>query len=84
MDVEEGGEVFIPKELRVTSLPPSFHFYDPVLGIIHEKMKSDRIEYFIKRSQMLHEWQSNTLKHNIMKIFDDKSIDNIMGKNKRV
>ena len=55
-DIEEGGEVYIPNELRNTNLPPSFHFYDPVLGIVHEKMKCDRAEYFIKRSQIVNDF----------------------------
>ena len=34
MEVGRGSEVFIPKELRVSHLPASMHFYDPVIGYI--------------------------------------------------
>ena len=34
MDIEEGQEVFIPKDLSVDHLPYSFRYYDPVIPVI--------------------------------------------------
>jgi hypothetical protein len=50
LDIEEGTEVFIPKELRTDHFPQSFQFNDPILMIIHKKMSDDRKEYFIKKN----------------------------------
>ena len=50
LDIEEGTEVFIPKELRTDNFPLSFQFNDPILMIIHRKMSDDRKEYFIKKN----------------------------------
>jgi len=50
MDIEEGSEVYIPNDLRVSDLPFSMQFYDPIMNIIHRDMASDRKEYFLKKN----------------------------------
>ena len=33
-DMQEGGEVYIPKELSMDHLPYSFRYYDPVISVV--------------------------------------------------
>ena len=42
---------------KIAAVVRDVHFYDPVLGIVLEKMKIDRAEYFIKRSQIVNDFQ---------------------------
>lgn len=46
MDVEEGGEILIPRELSQDQLPQSFRYYDPILNIIMDNFTQERVEYF--------------------------------------
>lgn len=46
MDVEDGGEVYIPKELSQDHLPYSFRYYDPILNLIMDNFDEEKVEYF--------------------------------------
>lgn len=46
MDIEQGQEVFIPKELSQDHLPLSFRFYDPILMLIQEQVSEESRELF--------------------------------------
>ena len=82
MDIEEGAEVYIPNDLRNCKLPQSFQFYDPIMNITHLKMTDDRIEYFLKKNKIIQEFEEDTIKYNIVKMFADKKTANIVDKNK--
>lgn len=45
-DVEQGQEVFIPKELSQDHLPQSFRFYDPILMLIQERVSNESRKHF--------------------------------------
>lgn len=38
MEIEDEGEANIPTELRITTFPVSFQYYDPILVILQKKM----------------------------------------------
>ena len=38
MDISNGDEVFIPKDLSQDQLPYSFRFYDPLIKIVQTRM----------------------------------------------
>lgn len=46
MDIEQGGEVLIPKEMAQELLPRSFRYYDPILNIIVDNINEDQKDYF--------------------------------------
>ena len=46
IDIEQGQEVFIPKELSQDHLPLSFRYYDPILMMIQEKVSDESREHF--------------------------------------
>jgi hypothetical protein len=50
LEVQQGQESFIPKELCQDSLPKCYKFYDPILLIIQDKIPEDRKEYFYSRN----------------------------------
>jgi hypothetical protein len=37
--LEDGSEVFIPKDLSLDFLPSSFRYYDPLLQIVQQNLK---------------------------------------------
>ena len=41
-------------------------------------MADDRIEYFLKKNKIIKEFEENTIKHNICKVFEDKTVENIV------
>jgi len=84
MDIEEGAEVYIPNDLRNNKLPQSFQFYDPIMNIVHQKMADDRIEYFLKKNKIIKEYEDSTYKSQLLKTFEDKTVENIVEKNKYV
>ena len=45
-EIEEGEEVFIPRDLSQDRLPWSFRFYDPIQAYIQEMISPDRRAYF--------------------------------------
>lgn len=46
MNIEEGSEVFIPKDLSQDQLPLSFRFYDPLIQIVQTRMSEHRKDFF--------------------------------------
>ena len=52
LDIEDGLEIFIPKDLSQDQLPYSFRFYDPILSLINENLSSNRREFFNLRKQV--------------------------------
>lgn len=44
--IEEGGQIFIPRDLSQDELPQSFHYYDPILVIVQEMISPNRREFF--------------------------------------
>ena len=46
LNLEQGVEAIIPKQLRQDDLPMSFRFYDPILRIIDKFMPNCKKEYF--------------------------------------
>ncbi len=51
IDIEQGHESYIPKELAQDNLPYSMRFYDPILQIIQEKISEDRKVYFYNQTK---------------------------------
>jgi len=45
-------------------------------------MTDDRIEYFLKKNKIIQEFEEDTIKYNIVKMFADKKTANIVDKNK--
>ena len=41
MEIQHGDEVAVPKELRQTTLPNQFKFYDPLLSYIQDSMSKE-------------------------------------------
>ena len=41
-EIEQGNEVYIPKDLSQSQLPLSFRYYDPILKICSERMSAER------------------------------------------
>ena len=50
MEVEQGSEVFIPRELAQKQLPLSFRFYDPILKMVQELICDDKKDFFVLKS----------------------------------
>ena len=48
-DIEQGHDVFIPRDLTIELLPMSFQFYDPIMIMTQTRISDDRKEYFIKQ-----------------------------------
>jgi hypothetical protein len=84
MDIEEGSEVYIPNDLRNCKLPMRIQFYYPIMNIVLLRIADDRTEYFLKKSKIIKEFEENTIKHQIMKLFKDKKKENIVDRNKLV
>jgi hypothetical protein len=47
LDVEQGQEVFIPKDLSQVNMPMSFRYYDPIIKIILKKMSVESRQFFV-------------------------------------
>ena len=46
IEIETGDEIFIPKMISIDQYPMSFHYYDPIMHIIQEKMSDQRKDHF--------------------------------------
>ena len=46
LEVQDGHEVFIAKDLSQQNMPISFRFYDPIIHIILDKMTAESSDYF--------------------------------------
>jgi len=46
MDIEEGGEVYIPLKMNQEQIPRSFRYYDPIMNIIIDNICIDKVDYF--------------------------------------
>lgn len=51
MGIEQGEEVYIPKELAQNKLPQSFRYYDPAIKIAQELMAPDKKLDFAKKNE---------------------------------
>jgi len=70
LDVQQGQESFIPKELCQDSLPRCYKFYDPILQIIQERISEDRKEYFYCRNKLnFQNYKDNDLKAKLYQQF---------------
>lgn len=49
IDIEQGQEVFVPKDLSQNQLPLSFRYYDPLIRIIKDRIGDDILENFRMR-----------------------------------
>jgi hypothetical protein len=52
LEIQQGQESYIPKELRQDSLPQSYKFYDPILMVIQESISEDRKEFFFTKNKI--------------------------------
>ena len=50
-EMEQGEEVFIPKDLSQDSLPHSMRFYDSILRCVQTHMSFDRKEHFYNKTK---------------------------------
>ena len=50
--IEDGEQVFIPKDLSQDQLPQSFRYYDPILVIVQELIRPSKKENFILKQQV--------------------------------
>ena len=57
IDIEQGHESFIPKELSQDNLPYSMRFYDPIMQIIQDKISEERKVYFYNQTKQ--NWLNN-------------------------
>ena len=46
LELEQGQESYIPRELSHDSLPYSFRFYDPIIQIVDRHFSKDSRTYF--------------------------------------
>jgi hypothetical protein len=46
IDISDGCEVFIPKDLSQDQLPLSYRYYDPLIQIVQDRMADDRKDFF--------------------------------------
>ena len=51
-EIEQGGELFIPKELSQDLMPMSFRFYDPIIAIIAENVSYYKREKLSLRQEL--------------------------------
>ena len=52
MKLENGQEVWIPKDLSQNNLPYSFRFYDPIIHFIYKYIADDKREVFSTKHLM--------------------------------
>ena len=45
MDLENGVEILIPKELSQDHMPPSYRYYDHILMLIQDKVTQNRRDF---------------------------------------
>ena len=82
MDIEEGLETYITRDLRISLLPESFHYYDPIMVTLHQRISDDRKEFFIKKNQIFDSFRKNSIKSKLLDIFEDKKKENEIDSNK--
>ena len=51
LDIEQGDEVVIPKELSQRCLPLSYQFYDPILNIISANISEEMRSHLTLRNR---------------------------------
>ena len=73
LDIEQGVEVFINSDLSIDNFPLSFHYYDPVMLIIQQRMSDDRKEYFIKKNKILKDFEQASVRQQMKNILKDRS-----------
>ena len=83
VDIEQGTEVFIPPDLRISQYPLSMQFNDPILMIIHRRMSDDRKEYFIKKNEILEEFKMANFIYRFKKMFESGN-HNTLDLNKKL
>jgi hypothetical protein len=49
MDIEEGIDTLIPKDLRQDNLALSYRFYDPIIAIIIENITNEKRKILVNR-----------------------------------
>jgi hypothetical protein len=52
LEIEQGSEVFIPKQLNQKDLPHSMRFYDPLINIVRVGMDDVRKGFFFLKNKM--------------------------------
>jgi hypothetical protein len=52
LEIEQGAEVFIPKQLNQKDLPHSMRFYDPLINIVRAGMDDVRKGFFFLKNKM--------------------------------
>ena len=50
LEIEQGGETFIPSDLSQSRLPYSMRYYDPILAIVQEGITARARNLFVMRS----------------------------------
>lgn len=55
LDLEQGKEVLIPKQLSQDHLPMSFRYYDPIFMFINEKLDPEKREFFSSKMFLAHQ-----------------------------
>ena len=51
LELEQGQEVFIPKDLTCDNYPISYHYYDPIIQIVNHFFSAESRLYFTLRTQ---------------------------------
>ena len=81
MQIEDGDEVFIPRELSQDDLPMAFRYYDPILFTLQDRCSEQAREKFQQRNQMhLERMISGSLKLTLLAKFEGE--DKIEHKHK--
>lgn len=52
IEIEQGQEVFIPKDLSQSQYPLSFRYYDPLIKIVKERMTDDRKDFYKVKNEL--------------------------------
>ena len=67
VDMQEGTEVLIPKDLSQDHLPMSFRYYDPLIKIVQDKMADEKRDYYkLKNSLELKVYQRIDMKRQML------------------
>lgn len=52
LDMSDGCEVFIPKDLSQTQYPMSYRYYDPLIQIVQQRIADDRKDFYKLKNTM--------------------------------
>ena len=51
IELEQGLEIFIPRDFQQNELPNSFRYFDPILQIVQESISKERKQFFLLKLQ---------------------------------